>query len=133
MVREALLVHGVAVDPNFEPIVMMVGRLLWSVGRGSDALVWFQRGHDVDPLHNGENWSLALNLAAEGHARDSQALLAKMETQWPPPGLTDNHARPLNHEFAKQPLPGDPCAIRSCWAPQWSQRAFLTAFAQPSR
>ncbi len=61
----------------------MEGRLLWSVGRGRDALVWLQRGHDVDPLHNGENWSLALNLAAEGHAADSQALLAKMETQWP--------------------------------------------------
>jgi tetratricopeptide (TPR) repeat protein len=81
--REALLIEGSAMDPNFEPGAMMEGRLLWSVGRGRDALAWFQRAHDLDPLHNGENWSLALNLAEEGHKADSRALVAQMQMQWP--------------------------------------------------
>ena len=62
---------------------MMEGRLLWSVGRGRDALAWFQRAHDLNPLHNGENWSLALNLAEEGHKAESRALVAQMQVQWP--------------------------------------------------
>ena len=52
--REALLVQGIAADPNFEPIVMMEGRLLWAVGRGKDALAWLKRAHELNPLHNGE-------------------------------------------------------------------------------
>jgi DNA-binding winged helix-turn-helix (wHTH) protein/TolB-like protein len=81
--RETLLVEGAAMDPNFEPGALMEGRLLWNVGRGRDALAWFQRAHDLDPLHNGENWSLALNLAEEGHKADSRDLVAQMQVQWP--------------------------------------------------
>jgi DNA-binding winged helix-turn-helix (wHTH) protein/TolB-like protein/tetratricopeptide (TPR) repeat protein len=81
--REALLVEGAAMDPNFEPGAMMEGRLLWAVGRGREALAWFQRAHDLDPLHNGANWSLALNLAEEGHKGESRDLLAQMRVQWP--------------------------------------------------
>jgi hypothetical protein len=67
---------------------MMEGRLLWVVGRGRDALAWLERAHDLDPLHNSENWSLALNLASEGHPSESQALVAQMEAQWPEHGAT---------------------------------------------
>jgi tetratricopeptide (TPR) repeat protein len=81
--REALLVKGAAMDTNFEPGAMMEGRLLWAVGRGREALAWFQRAHDLDPLHNGNNWSLALNQADEGHKADSRNLLAQMLVQWP--------------------------------------------------
>ena len=81
--REALLDQGASMDPNFEPGAMMKGRLLWDVGRGRDALVWFQRAHDLDPLHNGENWSLALSLAEEGHAGESRNLVSQMQVQWP--------------------------------------------------
>lgn len=81
--REALLVQGVAMDPSFEPGLLMEGRLIWAVGRGRDALGWFQRAHDLDPLHNGETWSLALNLAAENRMAESRALAAQMQAQWP--------------------------------------------------
>ena len=80
---EALLVEGTAMDPNFEPGAMMEGRLLWSVGRGRDALAWFQRAHDLDPLHNRGTGSLTLNLAEEGHKAESRALVAQMQVQWP--------------------------------------------------
>jgi DNA-binding winged helix-turn-helix (wHTH) protein/TolB-like protein len=81
--REALLVEGAAMDPNFEPGAMMEGRLLWAVGRGRDALAWFLRAHDLDPLHNGNNWSFALSMAEEGHKAESQNLVAQMRVQWP--------------------------------------------------
>jgi TolB-like protein len=83
MGREALIMQSVAVEPSFEPGAMMEGRLLWVVGRGHDALPWFYRAHDLNPLHNGETWSLAVILASEGHPADSRALVAKMQTQWP--------------------------------------------------
>jgi hypothetical protein len=70
-------------DPNFEPGALLEGRLLWNVGRGRDALVWFQRAHGLGPLHNSENFSLALNLAAEGHAAESRTLVSQMQVQWP--------------------------------------------------
>jgi DNA-binding winged helix-turn-helix (wHTH) protein/TolB-like protein/tetratricopeptide (TPR) repeat protein len=81
--REALLVEGAAMDPNFEAGAMMEGRLLWNVGRGRDALAWFQRAHDLDLLHNGASWSLALSLAEEGHKAESRDLVAQMQVQWP--------------------------------------------------
>jgi DNA-binding winged helix-turn-helix (wHTH) protein/TolB-like protein len=81
--REALLLQGTAADPSFEPIVMMEGRLLWVVGRAREALPWLQRAHDVYPLHNGEAWSLAVSLAAQGRAGDSRALVAQMRKHWP--------------------------------------------------
>ena len=81
--REALMVQGIAADPNFEPIVMMEGRLLWAVGRGKDAFAWLKRAHELNPLHNGETWSLALNLASEGRAAESRAVVAQMALQWP--------------------------------------------------
>jgi tetratricopeptide (TPR) repeat protein len=81
--REDLLLRGAAADPSFEPGAMMEGRLLWVVGRGREALAWFERAHDLDPLHNGENWSFALDLASEGRSSDSRALVAQMEAQWP--------------------------------------------------
>jgi tetratricopeptide (TPR) repeat protein len=81
--REALLIQGAAAEPSFEPDAMMEGRLLWVVGRGADALPWFWRAHELNPLHNGETWSLAVILASEGHLADSRALVAQMQTQWP--------------------------------------------------
>jgi DNA-binding winged helix-turn-helix (wHTH) protein/TolB-like protein/tetratricopeptide (TPR) repeat protein len=81
--REDLLLRGAAADPSFEPGAMMEGRLLWVVGRGREALEWLKRAHDLDPLHNSENWSLALDLASEGHPSESRALVAQMEAQWP--------------------------------------------------
>jgi DNA-binding winged helix-turn-helix (wHTH) protein/TolB-like protein len=81
--REALIVQGIAADPNFEPIVMMEGRLVWAVGRGKDAFAWLKRAHEINPLHNGETWSLALNLAAEGRPAESRGVVAQMVLQWP--------------------------------------------------
>ena len=81
--REALLVQGTAADPNFEPAVMMEGRLLWAVGRGRDALVWLRRAHEINPLFNGATWSLALNLASEGRPAESRVVVAQMALQWP--------------------------------------------------
>ena len=86
--REALLIQGIAADPNFEPIVLLEGRLLWSVGRGHDALPWFRRAHAVDPLRNGDMRTLALSLASEGRLAESQAFVAQMELQWPDQRLT---------------------------------------------
>ncbi|HWY64645.1 MAG TPA: winged helix-turn-helix domain-containing protein [Rhizomicrobium sp.] len=81
--REALLIQGAAAEPSFEPGAMMEGRLLWVAGRGHDALPWLWRAHELNPLHNGETWSLAIILASEGHPGDSRALVAQMQTQWP--------------------------------------------------
>lgn len=86
--REALLLQGAAVDPGFDPVELMEGRLLWSAGRGQEALGWFQRAHAIDPLHGGASFSLALNLASEGRSAESQDLLSRMETQWPGLGFT---------------------------------------------
>jgi DNA-binding winged helix-turn-helix (wHTH) protein/TolB-like protein len=83
MGREALIMQGVAAEPSFEPGAMMEGRLLWVVGRSHDALPWFWRAHDLNPLHNGETWSLALILASEGHSAESRALITQMQNQWP--------------------------------------------------
>jgi DNA-binding winged helix-turn-helix (wHTH) protein/TolB-like protein len=81
--REALLVQGIAADPNFGPIVWLQGHLLWNVGRGRDALVWFRRAHDISPPFIGAYWSLALNLASEGRLAENQAVVAQMALQWP--------------------------------------------------
>ena len=81
--REALLVQGIAADPNFEPVVMMEGRLLWAVGRGRDALVWLRHAHEINPLFTGASWSLALNLASEDRPAESRAVVAQMALQWP--------------------------------------------------
>jgi DNA-binding winged helix-turn-helix (wHTH) protein/TolB-like protein len=86
--REALLLKGVGADPSFEPGSLMEGRLLWATGRGGDALRWLRSAHEIDPLHNGETWSLALILASEGQPAASQSLVARMETQWPEHGAT---------------------------------------------
>ena len=83
MKREALLLRGAAMDPNFEPDALMEGRLLWNVGRGREALDWFQRAHDLGALHNSVNFSLAMNLAEEGHIAQSRALVSQMQVQWP--------------------------------------------------
>jgi DNA-binding winged helix-turn-helix (wHTH) protein/TolB-like protein len=81
--REALLVQGIAADPDFEPIVLMEGRLLWGAGRGHDALPWFRRAHAVDPLRVGDSRTLALGLASEGRLDESRAIVARMAVQWP--------------------------------------------------
>jgi hypothetical protein len=81
--REALLLQGIAADPNFDPIMIMEGNLLGAVGRGRDALVWFRRAHDINPLYANGNGLLAFNLALEGHLTESRALLAHMALQWP--------------------------------------------------
>jgi DNA-binding winged helix-turn-helix (wHTH) protein/TolB-like protein len=81
--REELLIQGVAADPNFEPIVLLEGRLLWLVGRGRDALPWFRRAHDIDPLRVGDIRTLALSLASDSRVAESRAFVAQMELQWP--------------------------------------------------
>lgn len=81
--REALLLKGANVDPNFEPLDMMEARLLWSVGRSHDALSWFRRGYNVDPLHNDNVFTYAVSLAAEGHPAESENLQELMRTKWP--------------------------------------------------
>jgi DNA-binding winged helix-turn-helix (wHTH) protein/TolB-like protein/tetratricopeptide (TPR) repeat protein len=81
--REVLLLQGNAADQGFEPGALMEGRLQWSVGRGRAALTWLARAHDINPLHNGANWTLAVNLASEGRVEESRALLAQMKAQWP--------------------------------------------------
>jgi hypothetical protein len=88
--REALLVQGIAADPNFKPLVWLEGQLLWSVGRGRDALVWLRRANDIDPPFFGANWSLALNLASEGQLAPSHAVVAQMALQWPDNPVTQN-------------------------------------------
>ena len=86
--REALLIQGIAADPNFEPIVLLEGRLLWFVGRGRDALPWLRRAHAVDPLRVGDSRTLALGLASEGRLAESRAVVAQMEVQWPDHSMT---------------------------------------------
>jgi DNA-binding winged helix-turn-helix (wHTH) protein/TolB-like protein len=81
--REKLLLEGAAADPGFEPGAMMEGRLLWNMGRGRESLAWLNRGHDLNPLHNGESYSLAIALASEGLPVASRALLAGMQEHWP--------------------------------------------------
>ena len=81
--REALLVQGIAADPNSELNMIMEGNLLGAVGRGRDALVWFRRAHDIDPLLVMGNGLLAFSLASEGRLAESRAVLAQMALQWP--------------------------------------------------
>ena len=88
--REALLVQGIAADPNFKPSVWLEGQLLWTVGRGRDALVWLSRANDINPPFFGTNWSLALNLASEGQLARSHAVVAQMALQWPDNPITQN-------------------------------------------
>jgi DNA-binding winged helix-turn-helix (wHTH) protein/TolB-like protein len=90
--REALLIQGIAADPNFEPIVLLEGRLLWLVGRGRDALPWFRRAHAVDSLRSGDSRTLALGLVSQGRLAEGQAVVAQMDVQWPDhPQTRDAH------------------------------------------
>jgi hypothetical protein len=86
--RESLLIQGIAADPDLEPLVLLEGRLLSFVGRGRDALAWFRRAHDIDPLRVGDTRTLALGLASDGRVAESQLLVAQMEIQWPDLRLT---------------------------------------------
>jgi DNA-binding winged helix-turn-helix (wHTH) protein/TolB-like protein/tetratricopeptide (TPR) repeat protein len=81
--REELLLKGANADPDFEPAAMHEARLLWSVGRGHDALAWFRRAYNVDPLHNDNVFTYAVSLAAEGHPAESLSLQELMRTKWP--------------------------------------------------
>jgi DNA-binding winged helix-turn-helix (wHTH) protein/tetratricopeptide (TPR) repeat protein len=81
--REALLLKGANADPDFEPGAMMEARLLWSVGRNHDALPWFRRAYNVDPLHDDNVFTYAVSQAAEGHPAESRRLLELMQTKWP--------------------------------------------------
>jgi DNA-binding winged helix-turn-helix (wHTH) protein/TolB-like protein len=81
--REALLLKGASVDPEFEPAAMHEARLLWAVGRSHDALPWFRRAYNTDPLHADNVFNYAVSLAVEGHPADSQNFLELMRTKWP--------------------------------------------------
>ena len=81
--REALLLKGANADPDFEPTAMMEARLLWSVGRSHDALAWFRRAYNVDPLHNDNVFTYAVSHAAEGQPAESSNLVELMRTKWP--------------------------------------------------
>jgi tetratricopeptide (TPR) repeat protein len=88
--REALLLKGLNADPAFEPAAMMEGRLLWSVGRNHDALPWFKRAYNTDPLHNDNTFTYAASLASEGYPDKSRTLVAQMEARWPDQVATRN-------------------------------------------
>jgi DNA-binding winged helix-turn-helix (wHTH) protein/TolB-like protein len=81
--REELLLKGFDADPSFEPASLMEGRLLWSVGRGHDALRWFKDAYNTDPLHNNNSFAYAASLASEGYLDESRKLVAEMEARWP--------------------------------------------------
>jgi DNA-binding winged helix-turn-helix (wHTH) protein/TolB-like protein/tetratricopeptide (TPR) repeat protein len=81
--REALLLKGANADPEFEPAAMHEARLLWSVGRSHDALPWFKRAYNTDPLHNDNVFTYAVSLAAEGRPADSQNFQELMRVKWP--------------------------------------------------
>jgi DNA-binding winged helix-turn-helix (wHTH) protein/TolB-like protein len=81
--REALLRKSVIADPDFEPAAMMEARLLWSVGRGHDALPWFDRAYNLNPLHADNAFTYAASLASEGKAGEGQRVLKQMDAQLP--------------------------------------------------
>ena len=141
--RESLLLQGNIADPGFEPGAMMEGRLQWFVGRGHSALGWLQRAHDINPLHDGANWTLAINLAAEGHAEEARALLAQMRAQWPDAAATklaglfvpvllgdDAEALAVLADPARRP-PGDERA-RSAWRATLAAAEVRPAGAKPA-
>jgi DNA-binding winged helix-turn-helix (wHTH) protein/tetratricopeptide (TPR) repeat protein len=81
--REVLLLKGAMDDPGFEPAAMHEARLLWAVGRVHDALFWFTRAYQVDPLHNDDNFTYAASLASAGLLADTRKLIGEMDTRWP--------------------------------------------------
>lgn len=103
--REVLLLKGAEVDPDFEPLAMHEGRLLWSVGRGHDALPWFRRAFNVAPLHYDNIFSYAVSQAAEGHPAESQKLQDLLWTKWPDSG------RARDAQFWSALLSGDTAKV----------------------
>jgi DNA-binding winged helix-turn-helix (wHTH) protein/TolB-like protein len=81
--REAILLKGIKADPGFAPGAYMEGRLRSAVGRNRDALFWFRRGHNMDPLHNNNSFTYAVSLMSEGFLEESRKLLEQMDAQWP--------------------------------------------------
>jgi DNA-binding winged helix-turn-helix (wHTH) protein/TolB-like protein/tetratricopeptide (TPR) repeat protein len=81
--REAVLLKGIKADPGFAPGAYMEGRLRSAVGRNRDALFWFRRGHNMDPLHNNNSFTYAASLMSEGFSEESRKLLEQMDAQWP--------------------------------------------------
>ena len=81
--RESVLLRGIKADPGFAPAAHMEGRLLSAVGRNQDALFWFRRGHNIDPLHANNTFAYAVSLLSQGSAEESQRLLKQMDAEWP--------------------------------------------------
>ena len=81
--REALLLKGMKADPGFGPAAVMEGRLRLAVGRDRDALFWFNRARNIDPLHNNNNFSTAVSLQSQGFPEESRKILEQMDAQWP--------------------------------------------------
>lgn len=81
--REALLLKGIKADPGFSPGAVMEGRLLSAVGRNKDALFWYRRAYNIDPLLNNNSFVYAATLMAEGFPKESQKILEQMDAQWP--------------------------------------------------
>jgi DNA-binding winged helix-turn-helix (wHTH) protein/TolB-like protein/tetratricopeptide (TPR) repeat protein len=81
--RELVLQKGIKADPGFAPGSYMEGRLLSSVGRNRDAIFWFRRGHNMDPLHANNTFTYAVTLMLLGSREESEKLLDQMDAQWP--------------------------------------------------
>jgi tetratricopeptide (TPR) repeat protein len=81
--REMLLLKGIKADPGFGPGAVMEGRLLSAVGRNKDALFWYRRAYNIDPLHNNNTFPYAASLMWEGFPKESRELLEQMDAQWP--------------------------------------------------
>jgi TolB-like protein len=81
--RELVLLRGIKADPGFSPVTYMEGRLRSAVGRNQDALFWFRRGYNIDPLHANNTFTYAVSLLSQGSPAESQRLLLQMDAQWP--------------------------------------------------
>ncbi len=83
LAREKLLEAGAAADPGFEPLILMRGRLLWTLGRAHDAIQLLRTAHELDPLHNSASWSLAVSLVSGGYSEEGRRLVSQMSAEWP--------------------------------------------------
>jgi len=93
--REALLLKGSAVDPDWPFLPYHVSKHLWSVGRLADALPVDDRGLALTPFHTGLNAQRAIELASLGRLREAQESVDRVIALWP----TDPMSRPLRLWF----------------------------------
>ncbi len=93
--REALLLKGTAVDPNWPFLSYHVSKHLWTVGGLKDALPVDERGLALFPFHLGLNAQRAIELASLGRLREAKESIDRVVNLWP----TDPRSRPLRLWF----------------------------------